>query len=528
MTIRMVRQGDKFSTTGQISLADLQEIAAAGYQSVICNRPDGEGGARQPSHTELERATAELGLRFAYFPVVAAELTSGRAAEFQRLLATLPEPVLAFCGTGARSAKLYHLAMAVGGIGGASALGKKSYDVIVVGGGAAGIGVTASLLRRNPALSIAIIEPSGKHYYQPAWTLVGGGAFDLEKTVRPMAEVIPAGATWIRAAATALEPEQNSVQLAIGESVKYEQLIVCPGLQLAWDKIEGLVDTLGKNGVTSNYRFDLAPYTWQLVTGLKRGNALFTQPPMPIKCAGAPQKAMYLSCDHWLKRGALNNIQVEFHTAAPALFGVAAFVPALMQYVKKYAVSLSLTSNLVKVDGERKMAWFDVKDANGEVTRQAKSFDMLHVVPPQIPPSVVQRSPLADSAGWCEVNQTTLQHVRYSNVFSLGDVCSAPSAKTAAAVRKQIVVVAENLLAARVGQPLATKYDGYGACPLTVEKGKVVLAEFGYGGKLLPTFRLDPTVPRSSAWFLKTRVLPWIYWNALLKGREWLARPSQP
>ncbi len=403
---------------------------------------------------------------------------------------------------------------------------RANYDVVVIGGGSAGISVVASLLNRQPNLNIVIIEPSDKHYYQPAWTLVGGGAFDIKKTVRPMQSVIPKGAKWIRAEADKLEPDTNQVLLSNGNTLHYQQLIVCPGLRLAWEKIEGLVETIGKNGVTSNYRYDLAPYTWELVSNLHKGKAIFSQPPMPIKCAGAPQKAMYLSCDHWLQKGVLNEIDVELNLAGPVLFGVATFVPPLMKYVDKYKAELVFSSNLVKVDGKKKLAWFDIKDASGNVTRQEKSFDFLHVVPPQIAPCLIRNSPLADPVGWCEVDQHTLQHPRYTNVFSLGDASSTSNAKTAAAARKQVVVVAENLISLRAGTPLLSRYDGYGSCPLTVEKGKVILAEFGYGGKLLPTFPLDPTIPRSSAWFLKATFLPWLYWNAMLKGREWLAKST--
>ncbi|MFK9006819.1 NAD(P)/FAD-dependent oxidoreductase [Pseudomonas pergaminensis] len=402
-----------------------------------------------------------------------------------------------------------------------------SGDIVVIGGGSAGIGLLASLLKRDPHLNITLIEPSDHHCYQPAWTLVGGGAYDLERTRRPLADVLPNGVTWVQAAVTELLPDEQTLVLDNGQRVSWNNLIVCPGLRLAWEKVEGLQDTLGKHGVTSNYSYQHAAYTWQLVQQLKGGKAIFTQPAMPIKCAGAPQKAMYLSCDHWLRQGALKNIDVEFNLAGAALFGVATFVPPLMKYVEKYNARLAFNANLVKVDGPARKAWFEVKDAEGNARVEEKSFDLLHVVPPQVSPDFIRHSPLADAAGWCEVNPHSLQHLRYPHIFGLGDVCGTTNAKTAAAVRKQIVVVAENLLALRKQAPLPLKYDGYGSCPLTVEKGKVVLAEFGYGGKLLPTFPLDPTQARRSMWFLKATLLPWFYWNGMLKGREWLTRLSK-
>ena len=402
-----------------------------------------------------------------------------------------------------------------------------SGDIVVIGGGSAGIGLLASLLKRDPQLNIILIEPSDYHCYQPAWTLVGGVAYDVTKTRRRLADVLPNGVTWVQSAVTELLPDEHTLVLDSAQRVSWKNLIVCPGLRLAWEKIEGLQETLGQHGVTSNYSYEHAAYTWQLVQQLKNGKALFTQPAMPIKCAGAPQKAMYLSCDHWLRQGDLKNIKVEFNLAGAALFGVPTFVPPLMKYVEKYSAQLAFNSNLVKVDGPARKAWFEIKDAEGNVRVEEKTFDLLHVVPPQVSPNFIRHSPLADAAGWCEVNPQSLQHLRYPHIFGLGDVCSTTNAKTAAAVRKQIVVVAENLLALRRQAPLPLKYDGYGSCPLTVEKGKVVLAEFGYGGKLLPTFPLDPTVARRSAWFLKASFLPWFYWNGMLKGREWLTRLSK-
>jgi len=404
-----------------------------------------------------------------------------------------------------------------------------THEIVIVGAGAAGIAAAASLLARQPGLDIAIIEPADTHYYQPGWTLVGAGVFAPAQTARSMASVLPRGVHWVRAAVAAFEPERHAVVLEGGRLVKYRQLVVCPGLQLDWSGVEGLAETLGRHGVTSNYRYDLAPYTWELAQRLKGGRALFTQPPMPIKCAGAPQKAMYLCADHWKRQGVLGSIAIDFCNAGAVLFGVADYVPALMEYVQAYGIQLQFSHQLVAVNGPAREASFIRTHADGSKERITKPFDMLHAVPPQKAPDFIRASPLADAAGWVDVDPASLRHRSYPDIFALGDCTNTTNAKTAAAVRKQAPVVAHNLLAARSGSGRTASYDGYGACPLTVERGKIVLAEFAYGGKLapsLPTWLIDGTRPSALAWLLKERVLPPLYWGGMLKGREWLAQPA--
>lgn len=405
----------------------------------------------------------------------------------------------------------------------------EKYQIVIVGGGAAGISTAASLLKRDASLQIAIIEPAEYHYYQPGWTMVGAGVFDQAVTRRPMSGLMPKKAAWIHGAAARFHPDQDQVELEDGRQVAYEFLVVAPGLKLCWDKVDGLSETLGRNGVTSNYRYDLAPYTWELVQSFKSGTALFTQPPMPIKCAGAPQKAMYLSCSQWLRQGVLKDIKVQFHNAGAVLFGVEDYVPALMEYVKKYGIDLRFNQNLAAIDGTARKAWFNVTGADGKVARQEQRFDMIHVCPPQAAPDFIARSPLANEAGWVEVDQSSLKHARYRNIYSLGDACSAPNAKTAAAVRKQAPIVAHNLLADLKGGGEQAYYKGYGSCPLTVEHGRIVLAEFGYGGKLQPTFPnwlIQGTRPSRLSWILKKDILPKVYWDGMLKGHEWLVAPD--
>jgi sulfide:quinone oxidoreductase len=542
------------SITPQVMVAELEAVAQMGFKAIICNRPDGEG-PDQPSFSEMQQAALAHGLQMRYLPAESGKVRDEDGKAFGELLATLPAPVLAYCRTGMRSTTMWALSQSgitplpqileasqkvgfdmkalvqriANGGKTPSNQADASHDVVIVGGGAAGISVAASLLQRSPQLDIAIIDPADAHFYQPGWTMVGGGIFEAAETARTMASVIPTDVSWIKAAVAAFEPDNNQVILEGCRVVKYKQLVVCPGLKLDWQGIEGLNGTLGRNGVTSNYRFDLAPYTWELVQNLKGGKALFTQPPMPIKCAGAPQKAMYLSADHWTRQGVLNNIDIQFCNAGAVLFGVADYVPALMEYVKKYHIGLNFGETLVAVDGPAHKATFSKTLADGSKEKVVRDFDMIHVVPPQKAPDFVRVSPLADAAGWVDVDPASLRHKTYANVFALGDVANTTNAKTAAAARKQAPVVAHNVLVALGSHKGAAKYDGYGSCPLTVERGKIVLAEFTYGGKLAPSFPswlIDGTQPSSMAWYLKERILPPIYWEAMLKGREWMAQPE--
>lgn len=567
MDIRKISPG--LSVAPQLTVQDIGALAGKGIRGIINNRPDGED-ENQPSSAEIENTARALGLAYRHIPVTPGSIEETDISAFAAALTEMQGPVVAYCRTGTRATSLWALTEAghlstdailetaaqagyeLEGLaqrledraitffkqknGATSDTGpakntanQTTHDVVVVGGGAGGLATIASLLKRRPNLDIVVIEPRDIHYYQPGWTLVGGGVFSREQTKRPMKNVIPEKAKWIRAAVAEFHPELNAVTLEDGEQVHYRSLVVSPGIKLNWDGIDGLRETLGKNGVTSNYRFDLASYTWDLVKSLKNGTAIFTQPPMPIKCAGAPQKAMYLACDRWKENARLGDINVAFHTAGGALFGVADYVPELMKYIERYGVGIHYQENLVAIDGESKKATFECTSADGTTERVERPFDMIHVCPPQTALDFMIGSPLADEAGWIDVNSETLQHKKYGNVFGLGDGCSAPNAKTAAAVRKQAPVLAHNLIAVMEGNTAGALYAGYGSCPLTVERGKVVLAEFGYGGALQPTFPnwlVNGRKASSLSWLLKEKLMPALYFDAMLKGREWLAKPE--
>ncbi|MCB0377909.1 MAG: NAD(P)/FAD-dependent oxidoreductase [Bdellovibrionales bacterium] len=387
--------------------------------------------------------------------------------------------------------------------------------VVIVGAGTAGLSVMRNLHRKRKDLDLTIIEPSDTHYYQPLWTLVGGGVFPLSKSRRPMKDFMPQGVTWIQKAVATFQPEQNELTLQDGNKVSYDFLVVAPGIQIDWNKIEGLTETLGKNGVCTNYSKDVVEYTWQTMKNLKGGRALFTFPNTPIKCAGAPQKVMYLAEETFRNNKVRDKVEVKFVSAGGGIFGVAKYKAALEKVIAKRGINTLYGHNLVKIDGLNKVATFK-NNETGDLVEEA--FDMLHVTPPMSAPDFIKQSPLANEAGWVDVNKFTTQHNKFSNIYSIGDASSLPNSKTGAAVRGQGPVLVAQLLANIDGKTTDVKYTGYASCPLVTSRSSCILAEFDYDGKPMETFPFNQAKERYSMYLLKKMFIPFMYWHAMMKG----------
>ncbi|MEM1025247.1 MAG: FAD/NAD(P)-binding oxidoreductase [Myxococcota bacterium] len=390
------------------------------------------------------------------------------------------------------------------------------HEILIVGGGTAGISVASRIMESSSTSDVALVEPAEMHYYQPLWTLVGGGVFDREDSGRPMADVMPSGVDWYRNRVSGFEPASNQVELDDGRKLSYDILVVAAGIQLDWNKIEGLPESLGTNGVCSNYSYDTVPYTWELLKNFTGGEALFTFPSTPIKCAGAPQKIMYLAEETFRRNGVRSRTHVNYMCAAGAIFGIPKYRAALERIVSSRGIDAEFKKDLVAIRASEKVAVF--KDMDTGATEE-RNFDMIHVTPPQSAPDFIKQSSLAGTTGWVEVDKHTLQHERFPNVFSLGDCSNLPCSKTGAAVRKQAPVLVENILAYRTGSAMSGHYDGYASCPLVTGYGRVILAEFGYEGKVMETFPFDQAQERYSMYALKAYGLPQMYWHGMLRGR---------
>lgn len=395
-------------------------------------------------------------------------------------------------------------------------MGAQHYSVVILGGGTGGISVGARLAAAGGVGSVALVEPSEVHYYQPLWTLVGGGVMGRQESLRREADLIPKRTTWIRDSVEAFAPEKNEVALKGGDRVTYDQLVVALGMEVFWDRIPGLRQALGNGAVCSNYSYETVEGTWKAIQAFQGGRALFTFPNTPIKCGGAPQKIMYLAESHFRRTGIRDKAEVIFMSAGASIFAVKKYAEALNGVIARRGMKTQYRQNLVELKPEAKIAVFEHMDTKA---RTEERYDLIHVTPPMGAPHVIRKSALADAAGFVEVDKHTLRHVRYSNVFSLGDASSLPTSRTGAAVRKQAPVLVANLLAAKRGEPLAAKYNGYTSCPLVTDYGKVILAEFDYDGHPVETFPFDQSKERRSMYFLKRHLLPPLYWHGMLRGR---------
>lgn len=391
--------------------------------------------------------------------------------------------------------------------------------VLIVGGGAAGISVAARLAAaQRPATTISIIDPSETHDYQPLWTLVGAGVMPRESTRRPEADVIPTGVDWIKDAVESFEPESSAIITRSGKRLTYDALVVAAGIQVDWAKVKGLQGNVGKGGICSNYSYETVNSTWQAISSFKTGNAVFTHPATPIKCGGGPQKIMYLADDAFRKQGVRDNARIHFYCGEPAIFKVKKYADALMKVIERKNIDTHFRHNLVEVRPDSREAVFHDLDKNTEVVQ---NYDLLHVTPPMSAPDFIKRSPLANAAGWVDVDKTTCRSVKFANVFGLGDCSSLPTSKTGAAIRKQAPAVAANVLATlnASGAALPAAYNGYTSCPLVTGYGKLILAEFDYDLKPQETFPFDQSKERLSMYLLKKHLLPVMYWKGMLKGK---------
>ncbi len=394
---------------------------------------------------------------------------------------------------------------------------KTQHQIVIVGGGNAGISIAAQLLRKDSSLDITIVDGAKKHYYQPAWTLVGGGEFNIQDTERDESSVIPAGTTWIQQMVAGFKPEENKITLADGTDLGYDYLIAAPGIQLNWGEIKGLKENLGKNGVCSNYSFATAPYTWECIQKTKGGKAIFTNPHTPIKCGGAPQKIMYLAADYFKKQGI--DSQVEFWSGGTRVFGVEKYENTLKKVIARYGINTQFFVKLDEIDGPNKKAKFVGIGESNKDQEYWVEYDMIHVTPPQSAPDFIKTSPLANAAGWLDVEKHTLQHIKFNNIFGCGDAANLPASRTGAAIRKQAPVLVSNLLAVMKGKSMTASYDGYSSCPIITGYDKLVLAEFDYNNKPVETFPFDQSKERWSMYQMKKYLLPYLYWNQILPGK---------
>ncbi|KAI3392752.1 hypothetical protein diail_5231 [Diaporthe ilicicola] len=404
----------------------------------------------------------------------------------------------------------------------------QNHKIVVVGGGSAGLNISHQLLRSGKFAQddIAIVDPAEWHHYQPGWTLVGGGLKTKQELQRPLSSLIDPKIRLYNEGVGAFNPADNSIKLNNSDIINYDQLVVAPGITVNLDSINGLPEALADpdSPVSTIYSYETCDKAHGTISKLQKGNAIFTQPAGVIKCAGAPQKIMWLAADGWTRAGLYkpgnssdSEIRITFANGLPTMFGVPKYAAKLEELRKERGIEGLFQHDLVAIEGNT--AKFNRVDTKEQVKRH---FDLLHVVPKMGPHAFVKESPLANEAGYVDVDEGTTQHKKYANVWSAGDASNLPTSKTAAAITSQSPVLVRNLLQSLESKQPDAVYDGYTSCPLLTEYGKVLLAEFKYGGQPKETFGrwlgIDQATPRRAFYHLKKDFFPWVYYKSMVKG----------
>jgi sulfide:quinone oxidoreductase len=400
-----------------------------------------------------------------------------------------------------------------------------SAHVVIIGAGAGGLAVANRLSRRLRGGRITVVEARQTHHYQPGWTLVASGVWAPEKTTRPNSQFMPPNVDWIQSSAAGFDPDNRSVTLASGEVLSYDYLVVATGIQLNYGEIEGMSpDLVGQHGIGSVYAsLEGAARTRDVIdqwVAKGGGQGIFTHAPTPVKCAGAPLKMTFTTLSRLEASGKRDNFSVDFYSPRGGLFSQPWVNDFVMQRFDDQGVGRHHFQTLTAISPEDQQATFTHEDG----TFVTRDFDFIHVVPPMSAPDAVRDSALIAQEGkftgnWLDVDIYTLQHNRYPEVFGIGDVIGAPINKTAASVKAQAPIVAENLIAAIQDKPLLLKHNGYTSCPLITGIGKAMLVEFGYDMEFLPSFPfIDPREESWVTWTFKDKMLQPAYY-AVLEGR---------
>jgi len=390
--------------------------------------------------------------------------------------------------------------------------------IVVIGGGNAGLSV-AGRLHRAGIDDITVIEPRTLHVFAPLQSHIAGGAAPASEAARPQADVMPPGVRWLRDEVFTVDAEAHRVHLVSGAHVPYDHLVVCAGMRMAWEQIPGLTEAMASPSGISNYDYELAAKASIVLRDLRSGTVVFTQPPEPASCGAAAQKPMYLACDWWRAIGVRDDIRVVFVAPDPVPFGIPAIDRELRRKLDEYGIEVRYSREVRSVDAEART----VTIGHGD-TSETLAYDVLHAVPPQRAPEWIAGSGLAasdDPHGFVDVDPETLQHVRHPDVWAVGDAAAVATRRSGGAIRQQAKAMVSNLRAVVAGQAPTATYNGYSVVPFTVSRGTVVFAEFDRWGHLQPTVPFWRSLYRERrlSWIADRRILPWVYWNLILRGR---------
>jgi len=388
-------------------------------------------------------------------------------------------------------------------------------DHIVVLGAGVGGTMTANMLRRRLDRSeaeISIVDKSTEHAYQPSFYLLPFEYMEPEDQFRDIRGLLQDGIEFVHSAVTGVDPDAKTVALEDGD-LSYDYLVVALGHRLAPETTPGMLEGWEEtDSVYPFYHFEAAMQLRDALKDFDGGTFVVSVPDTSIKCGGAPLKMTMLAEDYFRRQGIRDDVDVVMTKGSDAVFGVSPYREKLEEIWADRDIEANLNFTVDEIDHEAQV----IHSEEGET----QEYDLYAPVPPQYgQPALTENSPLTEAdtendGEYVAVDEHTLQHVEYEDIFALGDGCSTPNAKTAAAARKQAHVVLDNLTAHMAGKRQTATYKGYAACPLLTKKGKAMVAEFDYENSI------SAPVESRMNWIMDVNILPSFYWDTWLRGYD--------
>ena len=398
-------------------------------------------------------------------------------------------------------------------------------EIVILGAGTAGT-IMANRLRRLYAdevrrgeTSITVVDQSPEHLYQPGLLFVPFGWYEPDQLVKPRRRLLHPAVKYRESRVERVDVAADVVELADGEDLRYDALIIATGTRLAPEETEGLTGPGWRERIFDFYTIDGASALNEALERFRGGRLVVNVVEMPIKCPPAPLEFSFLADWYFTQRGLRDRVDITYVTPLDGAFTKPTASSTLTHLLADKRIDVVTEFSTGRVDGEHGVLYsWDEREV---------PFDLLVTIPLHVGADYVRHSQgLGDDNGFVRTNPNTLQTKVAANIFALGDATNLPASKAGSVAHFEADVLTENVRRFLIGEPLLPDFDGHANCFIETGHDKALLLDFNYEHEPLPgAYPLASVGPlrlleESHLNHLGKLGFRWIYWNVLLPGHD--------